>query len=406
MKPVRRLLPGLVVALAAGCGARSGLSETPTEPETLSCHDGVWRARPNDPTRIYAGVPPSERSTARWSLVDRVAGAQVTLDGQGDSSVFRADREGQYTVEVVIGRGAADGGGGGRCVSRVEVRAEGPTVTCPAEILTAPLRAVEVRATAQADRGIDSVRWTVADAPGASSRPAPVPEDNATTRFTPDVAGDFLLRFEARDESGASSQCVTRVRAIPGEGLRIELSWDPPGRTCPTRPGAACDGSDVDLHLVREAIPGAWGGTDDCHWANCNASARRALAWGSGGAADDPRLDLDDVTGHGPENVNIDLPSGRVYRVGVHYFSANGGDTQQVATVQIYCGSPTPVARFGPVVLRSRGGSTSNDLWLVGDVLPLRGAVPSCRVVPIERAGGPWILPYADAQRGQGPSPP
>jgi hypothetical protein len=225
------------------------------------------------------------------------------------------------------------------------------------------------------------------------------------TAFTPDVAGDYRLRLRVTDRAGASDACTTVVHATPREGLRVELSWDPPGRSCPTSEGAACDSSDLDLHLLREsgrAEP--FGGSDDCHWLNCNASAGRLLSWGAAGTDDDPRLDLDDVTGHGPENININRPSARSYRIAVHYFDPHGAGPQ-AATVLVYCGAGTPVARFGPTVLQARGGRDLNDLWIVADVLPSAGGA-GCTVAPITRGGAPWIVSYADGQRSAGPPAP
>jgi uncharacterized protein YfaP (DUF2135 family) len=46
--------------------------------------------------------------------------------------------------------------------------------------------------------------------------------------------------------------------------------------------------------------------------------------WGSPGATDNPSLDIDDVDGHGPENINLDNPESVTYRVGALYFSDHG----------------------------------------------------------------------------------
>ena len=65
------------------------------------------------------------------------------------------------------------------------------------------------------------------------------------------------------------------------------------------------------------------------------------LNWGAGAAEDDPVLDVDDVNGFGPENINIDSPEdGQAYMVGVHYFrdaaGGEGGLRSTIATIRIY----------------------------------------------------------------------
>ncbi|MCK6548538.1 choice-of-anchor D domain-containing protein [Myxococcota bacterium] len=87
--------------------------------------------------------------------------------------------------------------------------------------------------------------------------------------------------------------------------------------------------TDVDLHLVE---PGALAFSDptDCFYANSNPD------WGvSGDTSDDPFLDVDDVDGFGPENINLNSTAAGNYRVLVHYFSDhNQGPT--TATVEVY----------------------------------------------------------------------
>lgn len=300
-------------------------------------------------------------------------------------------------------RDAGDGGPAPElsCTLTVQVRAAGPVVTCPAELTVTPLQPVDLEGRVAGDRAIRSVGWTIDSAPSGSARRPPEPTDRARTRFTPDIAGDHRLRFRAVDSDGASDECVTVVHAVPREGLRIELSWDPPGRSCPASPGAACDSSDVDLHLLQGVGDPNWRTDSDCYYGNCTNS--RGLRWGALTVDDDPHLDIDDVTGHGPENINILRPSARFYRVGVHYYSDHGAGPQ-AATLTIYCNGATAVARLGPITLSSRGGPDDNDFWIAADVLPLPGG--GCRVAPISRGAQPWIVRQSEALTSAGPSAP
>ncbi|MFO0651029.1 MAG: hypothetical protein U0326_32685 [Polyangiales bacterium] len=386
------------------CGARTGLGDDPYVIDALMCQETPFRARPGIATTLYVTLPRAAIGRAQWEVTARPAGAAppTLVHHGGTTASFLASTEGTYEIRVTVP--GEDGGAASSCVTRVIVRAMGPVALCPAEVTTTPLRAVGVVARAQGDRPITTYRWTLEGAPATSGRPSPRPADSAVTSYTPDVAGDYTLRLQVTDAANMVDACATIVHAVPREGLRVELVWDPPGRTCPRSEGAACDGSDVDLHLLREsgaAMP--WRSDDDCHWFNCNASAGRSLQWGLTGVTDNPRLDIDDVTGHGPENINIDRPSARAYRVGVHYFDAHGAGPE-AATVVIYCGSPVPVARIGPVTLSYRGAADTSDFWLVADVVP--ASPGGCEVRPIRRGSDPWIMSYFEAQRGAGPPAP
>ncbi len=396
-----------LLALLASCGARTPLSDQPYEPASLYCTSTVFVGRPMRDVALTVGLPRALWGRAQWSVDAAVAGSSPTLAHQGsERAIFRADLEGTYTVRITVPPDPDAGVDGGAaeslsCTISVLVRANGPVATCPAEVTVAPLQVVPLTARVSSDRPIRSREWTIDQAPASSSRRTPTPDDTDATRFTPDVAGDHRLRFRVTDDNGASDECTTVVHAVPREGLRVELSWDPPGRQCPTRPGAACDSSDLDLHMLQGVGDPNWKTDDDCYYANCTSGL--VLPWGSPSFDDNPRLDIDDTTGHGPENINILRPSARYYRLGVLYF-INNNEGPQSATLTVYCNGATPVARLGPVTLRARGNDDGNDLWIAADVLPLPDG--SCRVVPISRGAQPWITTPTEASRGPNPPPP
>lgn len=408
---IRRAALGALLATTLSCGARTALSDQPYEPASLFCTTSAFAGRPMRDVALAVGLPRALRGRATWVVGESVPGSTPTVAHQGgDRATFRADLEGTYAVRVSVPATTPDGGAGDggtddvvSCTLTVRVNAAGPVALCPAEVTVPPLQAVPLTGRASGDRPIRSQRWSIDQAPAASSRREPTPDDQAATRFTPDVAGDHRLRFRVTDDNGASDECFTVVHAVPTEGLRVELSWDPPGRSCPTREGAACDGSDVDLHLLQGVGDPNWNTDNDCYYANCRGGTGAGLRWGTAAADDDPRLDVDDIEGHGPENINILRPSARYYRIGVHYF-ADDGAGPQAATLTVYCNGATPVARLGPVNLVVRGRIEENDLWLAADVLPLPGG--GCRVQPIARAGQPWITTLFAASRGPNPPPP
>jgi uncharacterized protein YfaP (DUF2135 family) len=153
------------------------------------------------------------------------------------------------------------------------------------------------------------------------------------------------------DNSGLTATCTTTVTAR-GDGIRVEVTWNTAS-------------SDVDTHLLRRAGGTGWFNTpNDCYYANPTPM------WDLPGLPDDPRLDIDDVNGFGPENINLDVPAvGSVFRVGIHYYNAWGAGPTAV-TVRIYCGdiATTPVATYMRTLTNGSGVPDSNDFWRVADV--------------------------------------
>ena len=121
--------------------------------------------------------------------------------------------------------------------------------------------------------------------------------------FGLDVAGTYVVRLTVTDDLGSTSQNDARVslNAIPGDGLHVQLTWD-------------VATGDIDTHVTRNGT--SWCSDNDCCFRNC----RGGLDWGGNGQ--DPHLDIDDTSGFGPENVNIDTPSDGQYTVAASYFNA------------------------------------------------------------------------------------
>jgi uncharacterized protein YfaP (DUF2135 family) len=109
------------------------------------------------------------------------------------------------------------------------------------------------------------------------------------------------------------------------EDVHVQLVWDTPSDA------NQLDelGTDLDLHLLHPN--GRWNdGMWDCFWQNQTPS------WGAPGGEDDPSLDIDDVDGAGPENINMSSPErDKTYRVGVHYF-ADQAFGRSFATLRVY----------------------------------------------------------------------
>lgn len=261
-----------------------------------------------------------------------------------------------------------------------EMPQDGGSGVCPGPVVTTPLTTVEIAAGRAGEEEPVAWLWTLTDMPAGSSAASPEPPGGAAVSFTPDLAGVYTITLSILFASGRSETCVVTVTAVSGRGLRVEMFWNPPEDLRDT--------SDVDLHLLHPDAPAWFHYTDDCFYQNCD-SRRAVLDWDRPGPEDDPQLDLDDVEGFGPENINIAEPlPWHPYTVGVHYYYQDTMDEAE-AFVKVYCGrdSLTPIFSAGPVTLWAEGpDSGENDFWKVAVVTwtgyactiePLGDIVPS-----------------------------
>lgn len=205
--------------------------------------------------------------------------------------------------------------------------------------------------------------WAVAERPDTSVA-APIGQGQPTTRVTPDVVGAYRVVLRATDVHGAFADADVDI--LPRD-LSVVLRWMTGASAacrayteaeCASLPEdqrrqLCCGQSDLDLHLLSPG--GALGDYGSCpagcaaadcaelvddHAATCRqlgtdcAYANRAPEWGSAGRVDDPRLDVDDVRGDGPEIISLDDPGDGSYRVVVHYCADRIGEPT-LATVEI-----------------------------------------------------------------------
>jgi hypothetical protein len=167
--------------------------------------------------------------------------------------------------------------------------------------------------------GISEYRWTLASSPAGSA--ASMPAGAATRRlFSPDVAGEYIGQLIVVNGDGVASEpCWATLIATAGDGLWVEMFW-------------THGGDDMDLHLL--APGGSLTTSSDCYYANCTWG----LEWGSAGTADNPTLDLDDIPGTGPENINVDSPARGSYEVYVHDYPGSVYIGRNDVTVNVYWG--------------------------------------------------------------------
>lgn len=210
----------------------------------------------------------------------------------------------------------------------------------------------------------------------------------ARTFVTPDVVGSFVVRLRATDARGAYS--FADVTILPRD-LVVVLRWSQTDTATCFAPDSAecemlslsdrrlycCGQTDIDLHLVQPG--GTLGDYGTCpatctspgeslcsedsdeHVATCRqfgtdcAYANRYPEWGVPGRADDPRLDLDDVRGYGPEVISLNNPPDGAYTAYVHFCTDRIGEPTQ-ASLSIYVEGELQY-EVGPQLLPAEGSA-------------------------------------------------
>lgn len=196
-------------------------------------------------------------------------------------------------------------------------------------------------------------RWEILQKPDGSTTELERARTE-TPSFWVDLTGRYEIGLVVTDALGLESQnrAVTVVEALPTNAVRIELIWDHPD-------------ADLDLHLIREG--GAFCDcASDVHYRDCG----REPIWFPQAPGANPRLDVDDRSGFGPENINIDgdgptryIPPG-AYTIAAHYYSSNSGvstwpTTTANATIRVYV--------YGLLAAQlSQALQTDGDLWMAG----------------------------------------
>ncbi len=206
-------------------------------------------------------------------------------------------------------------------------------------------------------------RWSFLSTPGGSTTQlerANTPQPS----FWADLTGTYEVQLVVIDALGLESEPkVVVIEALPTNVIRIELTWDHPD-------------SDLDLHLIQ--LGGSFCDCEtDVHYRDCG----RTPNWFPETPGANPRLDLDDRSGFGPENINVDghgvsrfIPEG-TYSVAVHYFASNAEisswpTASSNATVRVFV--------YGLLAAEfTREMTMDNELWVAGRI-----EWPSGQIVP------------------------
>ncbi len=171
------------------------------------------------------------------------------------------------------------------------------------------------------DLAIIGYEWALVAAPDGNGA-ALSTRTGPQTNLTPQLAGTYIVELNVINELGLRSEepCTIALEATPDEDLWVELFW-------------SHSGEDMDLHVLK---PGGTPRTGtDCYFGNC----RNGLDWGTTGEdADDPVLDLDDISAVGPENINVSDPEPGEFTVFVHDYPGSVRQEPTDVTVNIYLG--------------------------------------------------------------------
>lgn len=217
-------------------------------------------------------------------------------------------------------------------------------IDCPAEVLLAGPEYTHLDGSQSYDpNGFLPLtyQWRVLERPEASDADIELdPDDTQAIDLRTDVAGLWSVELVVTNAIDTESEpTVCTFDAKPEDDLHVELSWNTPS-------------ADVDLH-VRQGGSALFDVPEDCSFCNKNPD------WATNSDEDDPRLDIDDQGGFGPENINVFHPEEGTYDVAVHYFAPHG-DGPTTATVKVWLG--------GLSVFEGSRVLEDNDVWTVGTI--------------------------------------
>jgi len=251
-----------------------------------------------------------------------------------------------------------------------------PTAICGSDIISTPYATEQFDGSASVVQPL-TYQWVLTPPTGSAATLNSY--TSATPSITLDLAGTYVGVLTVTDSAGDTDSCSQNIEAIPNENFRIEMYW-------------AHSGDDMDLHLLESdgGVPGNGGQprTDgDCYYVNCaNSGLSGGLDWGVQGVADDdPNIDLDDISGLGPENINIIAPATGSYAgeyiVFVHDYPGSSYTPANDVTVNIYLnGVLTQTYTFQHV--------GEDDDYYVAKIAWPSGVITQCNGVATSPAAG------------------
>lgn len=187
--------------------------------------------------------------------------------------------------------------------------------------------------------------WTLRSKPLSSTTTILAPATPSTS-MTLDIPGAYDVQLDVTDATGvkACAPARTTVVAAPAQKVLVELFWDN-------------SGTDLDLHVLRNANATIGAAPDDCFYQD------RAPDWGVlGNHDDDPLFVRDALIGYGPEVWGYVNPIDSTFRVAVVFNNELLSKTPtSTATVRVYF--------YGVLAFEtSKALLKKGDVWQVADV--------------------------------------
>jgi hypothetical protein len=310
---------------------------------------------------LRLGAPPFQAASADFSLEEvTVAPFRIAPGGTApfilryaptgvgaDSGVAIIETNDPFfgTIEVpIVGTGLRRMGP----IAHAGCRVLGSNGPFSNDVLTSPLTTLECSA-AETDGAAIDWEWDVYVSPGGTTTFTP---DNSerTTVFIP-LSGEYQVGVTVTDDDGLSSTAFVDVVSLSDDDIRIDLTWNTPGDLDQHDEF----GADIDLHFLHPSgcwLEPRW----DVYYRNPEPN------WGDPDSEeDDPRLNLDDTTGAGPENVSLHNPEAVRYGVAVHYYRDHDFGPSLV-TLRVYV--------RGVLVFNAENKELpySDSWWVVGDL--------------------------------------
>lgn len=153
----------------------------------------------------------------RWSFVSRPDGAEVNLSSADTvAPEFTPDVAGEYVVRLVTSDGEADSASDTVVITAARANAR-PTAVADGDqqVIVGNTVSLDGAASSDADGDMLTYDWTFTSTP-ADSQAGLVDGNSASPMFTPDVAGDYVLRLVVNDgqaDSAADTVTVTAAQA-------------------------------------------------------------------------------------------------------------------------------------------------------------------------------------------------
>ncbi len=231
-----------------------------------------------------------------------------------------------------------------------------------------------------------SYEWTLVDRPPSSGAFFTPNNTVASPNLFLDIAGRYVVELVVYDGHGlmACDPSQLIIEAAPDSDIHVELTWNVAASPSGT-------GVDMDLHYLHENGQWGMGSPWEIFFGNTSED------WGNDGTVS---LDIDDLTGAEPENINHNNPGGspgnpRTYSAGVYYFSNSSGYPNADVMMRVYL-SGQLVREIETRLFEAGGFGGTGDFWWAVNI-PWDGVTLDVEDVNVIYEGG-----FTEANAGGG----